>query len=133
MCSKYGFRDEIINHHNFMEVQNNLKNKKLTKASSLVYNSEKVKKIDVDDFYANHKLIHSYKYYDAFLQTFSYLPNGCVVNNCFSMMYPKLHLYPAVRMVTNYNGRKITNHISNIFFFIDVQTGKNIFFFYQIY
>lgn len=86
VCSKYGFRDEILNHHNFLRVENNLNNKKLTKASSLVYNSEKVKKLDVeDDFYANHKLIHCYKYsealYEAFIGTFAYLPIGCVVND----------------------------------------------------
>ena len=119
MCNQYGFKDEVLNYHNPKKVKESIhdndysraeKEKKPNKSKTSIKNKK------YDEYYASHNNMDCYNYseklYEAFLQTFSYLPNGCVVNNCFSMMYPKLHLYPAVRMVTNYNGRKITNHKS---------------------
>lgn len=114
LCSKYGFKEEILNHHNPKKITKDeiqqTQSKKLTKASSLVYQPDQYNyKYDeenlYEDYYADHKVMYCYKYtellYDSFIKTFSYLPIGAILNNSTFCIHGGLS--PRLKNVDNIN------------------------------
>ncbi|KAK8876142.1 hypothetical protein M9Y10_006331 [Tritrichomonas musculus] len=91
MCSQYGFKDEILNYHNPKKIHK----KKIIKKSDSnsvnlhlneesTHNKEEEEDTQCDEYYPEYSCPDCYKYseklYDAFIEAFSFLPIGAIVN-----------------------------------------------------
>ena len=78
ICSQYGFKDEIINY--------SLPQKQLSLVEypEMFESLEDCKNSQIDSYIANHKNRNCYTYtetlYNAFIEAFSYLPIGAIIN-----------------------------------------------------
>lgn len=89
ICGKYGFKDEILNHHNPKKMKNNIvpesqsSDPSHSSTSELLHEKEEQSK-QYEEYLANHNDMDCYKYseslYNAFISAFSYLPIGAIVN-----------------------------------------------------
>lgn len=94
VCSQYGFKNEIIDYHNPKKIkqQQTQKIDDNYKLEIMNYDFEEPESDKTDDmydnkcdeYYANHNNMNCYKYseklYEAFIQAFSYLPIGAILN-----------------------------------------------------
>ena len=81
LCSQYGFKDEILNYHNPKKALPSESTKKI----SFDVRAKSEGTEQADDYMNGYRDAGCYKYseslYDAFIQVFSYLPIGAIVNN----------------------------------------------------
>ena len=118
MCSKYGFKKEILNYHNPKKTNETSEDSIKPRAiDEFVFEFEEeeeekenenlqlTQEVRCDDYYANHININCYKYteklYDAFVNTFSYLPICSIVNKTSICLHGGLS--PLLDKVENIN------------------------------